>query len=236
MENQEVIRDARTVEEAREIALKELGVGPEEAEVEILSQGRSARFLGIGAEPARVRVKMLPPGSGAAPVAVEIVSKILAATGATTTTNLRSANDPQTGGPLIDIMGEDSGLLIGRKGETLRALQFVVNLMVRQRMGELSTRVILDIERYRERRQNSLRAMAMRVADKVSASGRAVALEPMSAAERRVVHMALTDHPRVVTQSAGLGESRKVTISPRGTSPVEASRTPALSEESTEGL
>ena len=173
-----------------------------------------------------MRVRRIAPGSEVAPAAVEIVSHILQSAGASTTATLRTANDPNTGGPLIDIMGEDSGLLIGRKGETLRALQFIVNLMVRNRAGEMNTRVVLDIENYRERRHESLRAMAMRVADRVMASGRGIALEPMSAAERRVVHMALADHPRVTTQSAGVGEDRKITIVLKGAGGQGPSRPP----------
>ena len=237
MEVQEVLRAARTVEEARELGLKELGVDLEEAEVEILSLGKPPRFLGLGAEPARVKVRRIAPGSGMAPAAVEIVSHILQATGASATATLRTANDPQSGGPLIDIAGEDSGLLIGRKGETLRALQFIVNLMVRKRSGDMSTRVILDIEKYRERRHNSLQAMAIRVAERVVASGRGIELEPMSAAERRVVHMALADHPQVVTQSAGMGEDRKVTVAPRGSGGQSPSQEPSpVAEELNEEL
>ena len=163
-----------------------------------------------------MRVTRIAAGSNIAPAAVEIVTRILQSAGTATTATLRTANDPNTGGPLIDITGEDSGLLIGRKGETLRALQFIVNLMVRKQVGEMNSRVVLDIERYRERRQEALRAMAMRVADRVVASGRGIALEPMSAAERRIVHMALAEHPRVTTQSAGSGEDRKITILPKG--------------------
>ena len=127
---------------------------------------------------------------------------------------LRSAHDPDSGGPIIDVTGEDSGLLIGRRGETLRALQFLVNLVVNNNLADERVRVILDIERYRERRHNSLSDMALRVADKVATSGRAISLEPMPAVERRVIHMALAENPRVSTESSGLGDSRKVTIAP----------------------
>ncbi len=146
---------------------------------------------------------------------MSVVNKILAATGAHTVTTLKSAHDPDAGGPSIDITGEDSGLLIGRRGETLRALQFLVNLIVRNSLKEDAVRVVLDIERYKERRNNSLMDMAQRVADKVAGTGRAVSLEPMSAAERRVVHMALAEHPRVSTESTGMGDSRKVVITPK---------------------
>ena len=162
-------------------------------------------------------MKRLPPGAGLGPAAaaIEIVNKLLLAARTETMANLRSAHDPKTGGPIVDILGEDSGLLIGRRGETLRALQFLVNLMVRNRFGEESTRVFLDVERYRERRYTSLENMAKRVAEKVSATGRAVSLEPMSPSERRIIHMALAEHPRVETHSDGLGEDRRVTVAPR---------------------
>ncbi len=112
----------------------------------------------------------------------------------------------------MDIEGEDSGLLIGRRGETLRALQFTVNLLVGQRTNG---RVILDVEGYRERRYNSLRALASRVAERVASTGRSITLEPMAPNERRVIHMALADNPRVATESTGVGESRKITVLPK---------------------
>ena len=130
-------------------------------------------------------------------------------------TTLRSAYDPDTGGPVIDITGEDSGLLIGRRGETLRSLQFLVNLVVRNSPDNENVRVVLDIERYRERRYNSLHELALKVATTVAGTGRSISLEPMPAAERRIIHVALSDHPRVSTESSGIGENRKVTITPK---------------------
>ena len=112
----------------------------------------------------------------------------------------------------LDIEGEDSGLLIGRRGETLRALQFTVNLLVGQ---STRGRVILDVEGYRERRYSSLRTLASRVAERVASTGRPITLEPMAPNERRVIHMALADNPRVATESTGMGESRKITVLPR---------------------
>ena len=132
METREV--SAKTVEEAIEVALKELDASREEAEVEILTQGKPG-FLGIGSEPARVRVRRLLPSQNSASVALEVVNKILAGTGVRILATLRSAHDPETGGPVIDITGDDSGLLIGRRGETLRALQFIVNLLVKKGLG-----------------------------------------------------------------------------------------------------
>jgi len=204
---------ARTVEEAIELALKELDVDRDEAEVEILSRGKSG-FLGIGAELARVRVTKISGGGNAAALATDTVSKILQAAGVNVSRTLRAAHDPEVGGPIIDLTGEDSGLLIGRRGQTLQALQFLVNLIVRKELGE-NVRVLLDVERYRQRRETSLRDMATKVAARVAQTNRSITLEPMPPADRRIVHTTLTDHPGVTTESMGVGDNRKVTISPK---------------------
>ena len=112
----------------------------------------------------------------------------------------------------LEIEGEDSGLLIGRRGETLRALQFITNLLVGRRA---EGHVILDVEGYRERRYASLRTLAARVAERVVSTGQSVTLEPMAANERRIIHITLADNSRVATESTGMGEQRKITVSPR---------------------
>ena len=194
------------------MALKELDVDRDEAEVEILSKGK-AGFLGIGAELARVKVTKISEGRTAASTAVETISRILEHAGVNVSRTLRAANDPDSGGPVIDLEGEDSGLLIGRRGQTLAALQFLVNMIVRKEFGD-GVRVVLDVEHYRQRREASLRDMATKVASRVVQSSRSVTLEPMNAADRRIVHTALTDYVGVITESSGMGEDRKVTISP----------------------
>ena len=209
---EERVMTARTVDEAIELALKELDVDRDEAEVEILSRGK-AGFLGIGAEPARVKVTKISQGPSAAALAVETVGRILLAAKVNVSRTLRAANDPEVGGPIIDLTGDDSGLLIGRRGQTLQALQFLVNLIVRKEFEDV--RVALDVERYRERRETSLRDMASKVAANVVRNSRSVTLEPMSPADRRIVHTTLTDFPGVTTESMGVGEERKVTIMPQ---------------------
>ena len=218
---------ARTVEEAIELALKELDVDRDEAEVEVLSRGK-AGFLGIGAELARVRVTPLSGPTGApaaqpgeqpgertpAALATAAVAQILDAAGVDVTRTLRSAHDADAGGPIIDLAGEDSGLLIGRRGQTLQALQFLVTLIVRRQVGE-DVRVVLDVENYRQRRETSLRDMAAKVASRVAQTNRSITLEPMSPADRRIIHTSLSENPEVRTESAGEGENRKVTIMPR---------------------
>ncbi len=205
---------AKTVEEALEVALKELDANREEVEVNIISPGK-AGFLGLGAEPARVSVRKLPPSADIATSAMIVLNRILTATRTKTVATLRSANDPQSGGPVIEIEGEDSGLLIGRRGETLRSLQFLVNVIVNHNRTE-KARVSLDVEQYRARREKVLQEMALRIASRVVATGRSIPLEPMTPAERRIIHITLADHSGVVTESTGFGSARKVTIVPSG--------------------
>ena len=221
----EIIMSARTVDEAIELGLKELDADRDEAEVEILSRGK-AGFLGIGAEVARVRVTRISVGRNAAGiptteegettaagVATAAVGRILEAAGVNVTRTLRAANDPESGGPIIDLAGEDSGLLIGRRGQTLQALQFLVNLIVRRQFE--GVRVVLDVENYRQRREFQLRDMATKVAARVTQTNRSITLEPMPPADRRIIHTSLTDNPDVSTESTGEGEGRKVTIMPK---------------------
>ena len=221
----EIIMSARTVDEAIELGLKELDADRDEAEVEILSRGK-AGFLGIGAEVARVRVTRISAGRNAAGmpatgdgettaagVAPAAVGRILEAANVNVTRTLRAANDPESGGPIIDLAGEDSGLLIGRRGQTLQALQFLVNLIVRKQFE--GVRVVLDVENYRQRREFQLRDMATKVAARVTQTNRSITLEPMPPADRRIIHTSLTDNPDVSTESTGEGEGRKVTIMPK---------------------
>jgi spoIIIJ-associated protein len=112
---------------------------------------------------------------------------------------------------VLNIVGEDLGVLIGRQNETLSALEFVTRLMVNQQV-RTRTSFVVDVNGYRAKRAESLRKLALRMADQVAESGRTVALEPMPPAERRIIHLALRDHPSVGTQSIGEGDRRKVTI------------------------
>jgi spoIIIJ-associated protein len=115
---------------------------------------------------------------------------------------------------LVDIHGVDMGVLIGRRAEILNALQYIVNLIVSKQV-EHWVQVIIDVEGYRARRERQLRQMANRMADQAIKTGRRQVLEPMTASERRVIHLELRDHPKVATQSIGEEPARKVTIVPK---------------------
>jgi spoIIIJ-associated protein len=146
-------------------------------------------------------------------MAVEMLSQLVQHMGFTAQVNAEwhEADDNGERYLLLDIHGQDVSPLIGRRGETLASIQYLVRLMINQRIKRWKN-IVVDVEQYKERRVNQLTQLAKRMADQVTESGRAVSLEPMPANERRIVHLALRDHPTVYTQSSGEGDRRKVHI------------------------
>jgi spoIIIJ-associated protein len=120
--------------------------------------------------------------------------------------------DPPT--IFVDILGRDLGMLIGRRGENLAQIQYLVNLLANRKLGDW-TRVIVDVEGYRSRREEQLIGLAERVARQVARSRRPIVLEPMPPNERRIVHMVLKSNPEVTTESNGEGANRRITVQPR---------------------
>jgi spoIIIJ-associated protein len=114
----------------------------------------------------------------------------------------------------LNIEGEDLGIIIGRRGQTMVALQQIVRLIMAHKM-QVRVPIILDVENYKQRRCEGLRILANRLAEQVKVRKTPFSMEPMPAFERRVVHIALADHPDVTTESTGFGESRKVVIIPK---------------------
>jgi spoIIIJ-associated protein len=239
MESVEV--SAKSVDEAIDIALEELGLKRQQVHIEILTGGKAGLF-GIGGEPARVRVTALEEGT-ARPIsepeyeaeevsdvevkdiespevelAADYLTQLLSFMEIDAEVTVRPPETPGDGlgraSAVLDVSGDDLGLLIGRRGTTLAALQYMVNLMVSRKSG---SRVLtsIDVENYRRRREDSLIGLARRMADRVRHTGRSITLEPMPAAERRIVHLVLSDDSGVSTGSVGEGEDRKVVIHPR---------------------
>jgi spoIIIJ-associated protein len=223
-----VEESGKTVDEAVEKALQKLGLNETEVEIEILSMGRSG-ILGIGADRARVLVRPKGAGAASAPgaapptgedtdTALDTLQHLLELMKIDASIHVRAPETPGDGLGLVravmDVSGEDLGILIGRRGDTLSSLQFLVNLMVSRKM---KTRMAfgIDVEGYRRRREESLKALALRMADRVKSTGQSITLEPMPPNERRIVHLALAKDPNVITVSIGEGESRKVAITPR---------------------
>ena len=209
-----IVMTAKSVDEAVELALKELDADREEVEVEVVSRGKTG-FLGLGGEQAQVRVTRLADGGGLARQAIGVVDRLLTGMSVSAASTIGKTPEDNPGAILIEIAGDDSGLLIGRRGETLRALQFVVNLIVSQKEPEQHGRVILDVEQYKENRARTLRDLALRMADRVATTGRPIVLEPMPPNERRIIHVTLAEHSGVETASDGFGQGRKVSILPR---------------------
>ena len=201
---------ARTVEEAIEVALKELDADRSDVEIDVVSRGKSG-LLGIGAEPARVRVTLLDAPSEIVTVTSEVIQSLLSLMDAEVVLTLKQMHNDDLDGPIFEIEGDDAGLLIGRKGETLKTLQFLVRYIVSQRLDD-RVNLMIDVEGYQERRHQSLANMAQRVARRVTDTGKPITLEPMPPNERRIVHLTLSDHPKVTTESTGMGSSRQVVI------------------------
>jgi len=220
----------KNVEEAIAHGLAELGKTRDEVEIEILSQGSRGLF-GIGAEEARVRIRVIepqvmeaiekpvapPPERDFQQIAKGVLEELLVKMGIKASVVVRQKVEVGEGEPppvVLDIVGEDLGILIGRRGETLAALQYMTRLIVSRKMHRWYP-LVVDVEQYKIRRERSLRRLAQRMAERVSFSRQPVALEAMPAYERRIVHLALRNHPTVTTKSVGEGEQRKVTIIPK---------------------
>lgn len=220
-ENQESQEfSAKTVDEAIKLALEKLDAKREELEITVLKRGKSG-ILGLGAEVARISVKKIspPPQAEISEAAQEILTKLLDAMGVQATVQLVEAPPPSlvpdSRVVALDIKGADLGVLIGRRGQTLMSLQYIVNLMVSHKTKS-RTPIMVDVESYKKRRYETLQSLALRLAEQVKNSRQAVTLEPMPANERRIIHLALSEQSDVITQSIGAGESRKVVIMPKG--------------------
>ena len=202
----------KTVDEAVEIALIELDASRNEVKIDVISKGK-AGILGIGSELAAVNVTKIDNVDDSIKIGYEVVKQLIELMGVDLDLNIVHKSDEEEMESLLELIGDDSGLLIGRKGETLRALQFLTNVLVSNQTGA-KARVSIDVEGYEDRRNQSLINLANRVAQRVTKTGRDIELEPMNPRERRVVHMALAENTSVETESSGSGFDRRVVISP----------------------
>ena len=215
---------APTVEEAIAKGLAELGKAEGEVEIEVLSPG-SRGLLGIGAKEALVRLSFGPEAEAppldesVEQIARETLQELLAKMSVKARVSVRPEEEmPQDEDAppfILDVSGDDLGVLIGRRGQTLLSLQYVTRLIV-SREVQRWVHLVVDVEKYKARREKSLRQLAQRMAERVSFNHQPIALEPMPPHERRIIHLALRDHPIVSTQSIGKGDQRKVTIVPKG--------------------
>jgi spoIIIJ-associated protein len=232
----------KTVEEAIAAAEEHFGVERDALDVEVLSQGSRGVF-GLGAENARVHARMASEvgdepeaeeegfladedeelggkGEAPAPTALEsaalaeeaqsVLQELLRSMGFDASVSIRETETPI----MLAITGDNLGVLIGRRGDNLAALQFMLNLLLSKNRRQWP-RIVIDVENYRARREDSLRTLADRLAYRVRRNGRPFTLEAMPASDRRVIHLALRDRPDVETYSIGEGPARRVVIAPK---------------------
>jgi spoIIIJ-associated protein len=201
---------AGTVEQAIEKAEAQLGLSRDQFKVEVVREGRSG-ILGVGGREAVIKVSSTTlPEEDAVNHVTEILDKLLGLMGVQGKVEVLSAELPLA----LNVKGDDLGILIGRRGQTLVALEYVTKLIVVQRLKTWLP-LTIDVGGYKKHRRDSLEKLALYLAEQVKSRRRAVPMEPMPADERRIIHLALADHPDVRTESVGEGENRKVVVLPR---------------------
>ncbi|MDR6727148.1 spoIIIJ-associated protein [Paenibacillus amylolyticus] len=227
-----VIASGKTIEDAVNQGLAELGVSRDKVEIQVLEQP-SKGFLGlIGVKAAKVEVKLLPvPEVVSEPIkpaaslsqmheasedvvaknpyeeAAAFLKEVAAGMGLDVEVHIKKQRD----GHVFNIAGEDLGMIIGRRGQTLDALQYLTNI-VANRYSESFVRIVLDAENFRQRRRKTLEDLAERLAGQAIRSGKEVVLEPMPPLERKVIHAKLQNNPQIKTYSKGEEPNRRVVI------------------------
>ena len=228
------------MEEATKIALEDLNANLEEVKIEVVSPGKSG-ILGLGGEPAIINVsyddkskpkkatKSKPKAKDSKKseknitreldeideetekLAIDIINYLLSSLKVDVKTFFRDKDDFDTKSLYFEIEGDDSGLIIGRKGETLRSFEFLISFIIKRQLDK-RVRVILDVEGYQERRRSNLVSIAESNAKKVIKYGKPIKMDPMSPFDRRIIHLALEKDKKVITESQGSGSRRQVVI------------------------
>ncbi|GAC1639064.1 MAG: protein jag [Candidatus Dormibacteraceae bacterium] len=202
----------RTLDEAIDAALIELKESRRNVDVKVISENPDETIVEVVViDPAAASgATSAAPANGKAEVARGMVEGLLKHMGVRAQVTVRPGSEPIT----LDISGSDLGALIGWRGETLRALQSVTNVMVGRHLAE-GERIIVDVERYRQRREHTVREIAMRAARQVKMTGDAITLDAMQPFERRAIHLALEGDPDVTSGSIGEEPERRVVVGPR---------------------
>lgn len=208
------IFEGKTVEEALDLACRELGLPRERLEFEVISSGSSGVF-GLGIKKARIRVKVLEiepekPGEEKADPS-KILRELISLLNFDMTVESGREGDLE----VLNMRGKDAGLLIGKQGQTINALQYLLNKMLSKVAGEKMS-VVLDCEGYRERRKSYLTEMAVRLKERVKKTGKPSYTDLLNAADRRIIHLTLQSDPVVKTKSIGEGLLKKVVVCARG--------------------
>lgn len=202
----------KTLDDAVDAALAELGEDRRNVDVKVLSSDDDEVVVEVSQLDPSAATGRMPEAAGSDPLAEtsrELVAGLLERMGIKGQVAVRQGGDPV----ILDVSGRDLGPLIGWRGENLRALQTVVNMLTSRDAPE--RRVIVDVERYRQRREHTVREIAYRAARQVKATGDPITLDPMQPFERRAIHIALEDDPDVTTVSVGEEPNRRLVVEPR---------------------
>lgn len=208
---------AKTVDEAVTKALIELGTTSDKLEYEVVDKG-SAGFLGIGSKPAMIRAKKKESIQDSA---VEFLARVFKAMDMEV--DITAAYNDEENELSVNLEGDDMGILIGKRGQTLDSLQYLISLIVNKN-SDGYLRVKLDTENYREKRKKTLETLAKNIAYKVKRTKRPVSLEPMNPYERRIIHAALQNDKFVLTRSEGEEPFRHVVIGLKKEAPANGKR------------
>ncbi len=200
--------EGKNVDDAITNACQELGITSDKLEYEVVEEGGSG-FLGIGKKDAVIKAKKK---GDVDEIAADFLNKVFDAMDLTVKLDVTIDNQDKEQTINIDIVGDDMGVLIGKRGQTLDSLEYLTSLIVNKESDDKFSRVRLDTENYRERRQQTLENLAKNIAKKVKRIKKPVALEPMNPYERRIIHSALQDDKYCTTRSEGEEPYRHVVV------------------------
>ena len=210
--SKEIITTGKTIADAIAAAVAELGVsGVEELEYTVIDEGKKGIF-GIGAVPAKISAKASYKGEI---FALNFINQLVKDMGLDVNVEMKDVQGSDKDCKLIDITGEGAGALIGHHGDTLDSLQYLANLAANKRVNGVKpsyVKITVDAENYRAKREETLRSLARRMADKVLKQKRSVMLEPMNPYERRIIHSEIQSIEGVSTNSIGSENNRKIVI------------------------
>ena len=210
--SKEIITTGKTVEDAVAAAVAELGVSSaEQIEYTVIEEPKKGIF-GIGASPAKISAKASIKGEI---FALNFINQLVKDMGLDVTVEMKDMEGSDKDCKLIDISGEGAGVLIGHHGDTLDSLQYLANLAANKRVNGIKpdyVKITVDAENYRAKREETLRALARKMADKVLKQKKSVMLEPMNPYERRIIHSEIQNIEGVSTNSIGSENNRKIVI------------------------
>lgn len=200
---------SKSVEEALQEGIMQLGVRKDNVQVEVLNEASSGLFKLLANKPARVKLTVIHEPVELIQNFLQEILRLIDLEGEVRVVKEEEENIH------VEINGKRMGVLIGKRGNTLNALQYLCNVVLSRNFNEHKRRILLDVENYRQRRESNLQQLAENMAGKATRTNREVSLEPMTPQERRIIHLALKNNTDVTTYSKGEEPFRKVVIAPR---------------------